>query len=254
MPTLERNPRFAELDASRIADTIARLERRIAERFPGSGLALVCHELRELAGGTQQHIEKLSGPIWPLRVLAAIGVAGIAVIAGGLIVLTWRGLIEARGFVELVQGSESAVNQVLLLAMAVFFLVSMETRVKRHRALAALHRLRSIVHIVDMHQLTKDPEMTQPAAATPASPDAPAHPLRARTLSRLLLRAVLADQQGGGALWPVAEGSGGAGGRQRHRDAGRQPVEQGVAEDRGVARGSRPRAPGLSSALRDRSP
>ena len=101
VPTLERNPRFAELDASRIADTIARLERRIAERFPDSGLALVWHELRELAGGTQQHIERLSGPIWPLRVLAAIGVAGIAVIASGLIVLTWRGLIEARGFVEL---------------------------------------------------------------------------------------------------------------------------------------------------------
>ncbi len=74
------------------------------------------------------------------------------------------------------QGSESAVNQVLLLAMAVFFLVSMETRVKRHRALAALHRLRSIVHIVDMHQLTKDPEMTQPAAATPASPERPHTP------------------------------------------------------------------------------
>jgi len=48
-------------------------------------------------------------------VLAAIGVAGIAVIASGLIVLTWRGLFEARGFVELLQGSESAVNQVLLL-------------------------------------------------------------------------------------------------------------------------------------------
>ena len=176
MPTLERNPRFAELDASRIADTIARLERRIAERFPGSGLALVCHELRELAGGTQQHIERLSGPIWPLRVLAAIGVAGIAVIASGLIVLTWRGLFEARGFVELLQGSESAVNQVLLLAMAVFFLVSLETRVKRHRALAALHRLRSIVHIVDMHQLTKDPEMSLKAAATRASPERPHTP------------------------------------------------------------------------------
>jgi hypothetical protein len=176
VPSLERTPRFAELDSSRIVDTIARLERRITARFPGSGLALVCHELRELAGGTQQHIEGLSSPIWPLRALAAIGAAAIAAIAIGLIVIAGRGLFAARGFVELVQGSESAVNQVLLLAMAVFFLVSMETRVKRHRALAALHRLRSVVHIVDMHQLTKDPEMTQATATTPASPARPHTP------------------------------------------------------------------------------
>ena len=29
---------------------------------------------------------------------------------------------------------------------------------KRKRALTAIHRLRSIAHIIDMHQLTKDPE------------------------------------------------------------------------------------------------
>ena len=176
MATPEGGRHLAELDASRIVDTIGRLERRITARFPGSGLALVCHELRELAGGTQQHIEGLRRPIWPLRALTVVGVAGIALVAGGLIVVTWRGLLESRRFVELVQGSESAVNQVLLLAMAVFFLVSMETRVKRHRALAALHRLRSVVHIVDMHQLTKDPEMTHPAAVTPASPERPHTP------------------------------------------------------------------------------
>ena len=210
----------------------------------------MCHELRELAGGTQQHIEGLSSPIWPLRALAVVGVAGIVLIAGGLIVITWRGLIEARGFVELVQGSESAVNQVLLLAMAVFFLVSMETRVKRHRALAALHRLRSVVHIVDMHQLTKDPEMTQPAATTPASPERPHTPFELGRYLDYCSELFSLDQQGGGALWPVAEGSGGAGGGQRHRDAGRQPVEQGVAEDRGAARGSRPRAPGPSLQFR----
>lgn len=170
------DPRIAELDASRIVDTIARLERRISERFPNSGLALVCHELRELAGGTQQHIEGLTGPIWPLRALAVIGVAAIVLIAGWLLVIAWRGLFEARGSVELVQGSESAANQVLLLAMAVFFLVSLETRVKRHRALAALHRLRSVLHIVDMHQLTKDPELTVAAAPTASSPARPHTP------------------------------------------------------------------------------
>lgn len=176
MATPKGGRHLAELDASRIVQTIELLERRIGERFHGSGLGRVCHELRELAGGTQQHVEGLSGPIWPLRALAVIGVGGIVVIGAWLLVVAWRGLFEARGFVELVQGSESAVNLVLLLAMAVFFLVSMETRVKRHRALAALHRLRSIVHIVDMHQLTKDPEFTRAAAQTPSSPARPHTP------------------------------------------------------------------------------
>jgi hypothetical protein len=54
--------------------------------------------------------------------------------------------------------------------------MTVESRVKRRRALAMLHQLRSLAHIVDMHQLTKDPErlMSQgegfvPGAARPAT-------------------------------------------------------------------------------------
>jgi hypothetical protein len=70
------------------------------------------------------------------------------------------------------RASEAAVNQVILLAMAIFFMLSLETRAKRRAALKALHRLRSIVHIVDMHQLTKDPGyLSSPEMATPSSPE-----------------------------------------------------------------------------------
>jgi hypothetical protein len=37
------------------------------------------------------------------------------------------------------------------------FMITVEQRLKRRRALAALHELRAIVHVIDMHQLTKDP-------------------------------------------------------------------------------------------------
>ena len=40
---------------------------------------------------------------------------------------------------------------------AVFFLISLETRLKRNRSLRDLHVFRSIAHVIDMHQLTKDP-------------------------------------------------------------------------------------------------
>ena len=40
---------------------------------------------------------------------------------------------------------------------------------KRARVLAALHELRSLAHVIDMHQLTKDPTVVV-GPRTPASP------------------------------------------------------------------------------------
>jgi hypothetical protein len=53
---------------------------------------------------------------------------------------------------------EAAFNSLLLVGATVIFLVTLESRIKRRRALQALHELRVIAHIIDMHQLTKDPE------------------------------------------------------------------------------------------------
>jgi hypothetical protein len=70
------------------------------------------------------------------------------------------------------QASESLINDLIFLGIAIFFLVSLETRAKRRRALGALHRLRSMAHIVDMHQLTKDPDrIRSPQSDTASSPE-----------------------------------------------------------------------------------
>jgi hypothetical protein len=50
----------------------------------------------------------------------------------------------------------------------VLFLVTFEARTKRAEALADLHELRSIVHVIDMHQLTKDPTAGVPTMNSPA--------------------------------------------------------------------------------------
>jgi hypothetical protein len=69
------------------------------------------------------------------------------------------------GIASLLQAIEAAVNDVVFLAIAVYFLFTVEGRLKRREALSGLHQLRSIAHIVDMHQLTKDPEyVIQPPA------------------------------------------------------------------------------------------
>ncbi|HEX6984086.1 MAG TPA: hypothetical protein VF170_01860, partial [Planctomycetaceae bacterium] len=59
---------------------------------------------------------------------------------------------------EFVQVIESGINDAILIGAAILFLATFEARLKRRRALAAIHELRSLAHIIDMHQLTKDPE------------------------------------------------------------------------------------------------
>ena len=42
--------------------------------------------------------------------------------------------------------------------IAIYFLWALPERLQRHGDLATLQRLRSLAHVIDMHQLTKDPE------------------------------------------------------------------------------------------------
>jgi hypothetical protein len=60
---------------------------------------------------------------------------------------------------EFIQVIESGVNDLVFAGAAIVFLMTIEVRIKRRRALKAIHELRSIAHVIDMHQLTKDPEM-----------------------------------------------------------------------------------------------
>jgi hypothetical protein len=84
---------------------------------------------------------------------------------------TMRLPTRVDGFAEFVTSVEAAINDIVFLGIALFFLLTIETRMKRRRALDALHQLRSLVHIVDMHQLTKDPELLLvPAPETASSP------------------------------------------------------------------------------------
>jgi hypothetical protein len=57
---------------------------------------------------------------------------------------------------------------VVFIGAAILFFVTWENRIKLRRALKAIHELRALAHIVDMHQLTKDPESYFAPAQTAA--------------------------------------------------------------------------------------
>jgi len=87
---------------------------------------------------------------------AVLIVALLGVLVAAAASLRVPGRIDSLGM--LVQVFESAVNDVVFVGVAVWFLATVETRLKRRVALRGIHELRSIAHVVDMHQLTKDPE------------------------------------------------------------------------------------------------
>lgn len=150
---------YSKLDSALIRATIARLHDRIRERFPESGLSRVAAEMVHAAKENEAVLDEVRRPIWWLRVsgfLALLAIVGLAF----WVVNSFMHMADARHgtFGDLLQAVDSAINEVIFLSLAIYFLISLETRVKRRRALRMLHRFRSLAHILDMHQLTKDPE------------------------------------------------------------------------------------------------
>ncbi len=171
---LRRAATYRDLDEDRIILTLERLWRRICERFPESGLSKVAEELLIIARESRARIDRIRRPRWGIRALAAIAIAGLgtAAVAVARALATMSSRVESS-LTDMIQGGAAAVNIIILMAGAAFFLWNLEVHVKRRSALRSLHELRSIAHVVDMHQLTKDPEhvLSPQARMTASSPE-----------------------------------------------------------------------------------
>ena len=160
----------ALLDPERVMVTLERLLSRIEERFPDSGLSHVCRGTLGIGKQSARKAAQLGRPYWPLRlgILVLIG-AGLAAQIGAGSLLHIEG--EVLSAPDLIQGLEAAVNLLILFGGAVWFMLSLEERLKRRRALDELNQFRALAHVIDMHPLTKDPTIVlQQHHKTQASP------------------------------------------------------------------------------------
>ena len=160
------------LDAALLVQTTERLHTRIEARFPGTGLSMVCAGLIDTAKRTIKRARTLSHPFIPTRLLAPV------------VVVLWLGALYYIGqrldlhnlfkgeFYDFAQALESVVNLSLLIFAATWFVWNYGVRVRRRQIFRELHELRSFAHVIDMHQLTKDPDRWTRAADadTPSSP------------------------------------------------------------------------------------
>jgi hypothetical protein len=162
---------YRTLSPDLIVKTLDRLHNRIEERFPRRGLGAVAGELLEVAQKDRDQALDFLRPYISVRVavflLIVVGIAAqLAIVAS-----VWDRLRVNWDLFGVFQGLDAAMNTLLLAGAVIYFLTSLEARIKRRRALRGLHELRSVAHVIDMHQLTKDPpSILIPGARTKSSP------------------------------------------------------------------------------------
>lgn len=171
---------YRSLDPEKTIATLRTLSNRIEERFPGASLNRVCIELLTIAEETSGRIKWLSRPHAWIRI-AVFAVIGFAMYLGWQVLKQLK--VEAGGLE--IQDLEAAANAVFLLGAALLFLVTLESRIKRSRVLTAVNELRAISHVIDMHQLTKDPSQVIVGVGN-RTPSSPKRTLTAYQLTRYL--------------------------------------------------------------------
>jgi hypothetical protein len=105
-----------------------------------------------------------------LRATAAVvALAGVGAEIYAASLIPWFAIFHKADDVSLSQGLDAAVNLLLLSFGAIWFMLTLETRLKRRAVLRDMYELRSLAHVVDMHQLTKDPTVVLGGLAPTAS-------------------------------------------------------------------------------------
>ncbi len=174
---------YRSLNADHIIQTIGQLRDRIQERFPDAGLGKVAEELKRIGTEAVTRAEWIARPLLPLRIAIGFLVALLA----SIILLALANVKISKmweSFADFVQAVDAGINDIVFVGIAIFFLVTLEGRIKRKRALGAIHELRALAHIIDMHQLTKDPEII--LIGGPATKSSPKRTMTTFEMSRYL--------------------------------------------------------------------
>jgi hypothetical protein len=163
---------YRSLDSAGLIRAITLLNQRISRKFPESGLSRVAGELLHVSQEAATRATMAERPHLALR----FGIGLLLLLALACIVWLCRSLklnIPVGSLFDLLQGLEATINVLLLAAAATWSLVSLEMRMKRTAALKMLHELRVLAHLVDMHQLTKDPKTPWTDEGEPPQPGLP---------------------------------------------------------------------------------
>ena len=143
------------LRKEKLVDTAKKLRYRIGVRFPDSGLGKIADEIVAIADEAVDRAAVISRPNWWLRA----GLVLLVIIAICIVIARAPTTEEQVSFwwKAIALYDATKVGAAIFGATAIY-LITLETRLKRRRAIKAIRELRAMAHIIDMHQLTKAPE------------------------------------------------------------------------------------------------
>jgi hypothetical protein len=164
VPTTSPAGDEVQLGAHHVGLTVEHLERRIRARFGDRGLTRAALDLRRLVDevqteADQSHIRLRRTTFLARATSITIAVATVALLGFSLRTAVREGLQNSQDWVPLI---ESVINDLVFSGIAMLFLWAFPERRERRTLLGLLHRLRSLAHVIDMHQLSKDPEQVMP--------------------------------------------------------------------------------------------
>ena len=158
-----------KLEADFVVNTARRLKDRILERFPDASLGNnVASSVIEVAEAAASQAQALSRPNFPLRTSTWLLILSIPTMLALLIAKV--GLhVDIKDLSQLVPFLQAGIESLIFLGAGIAFLMTLETRLKRGRTLRAVRELRILAHLIDMHQLDKDPVYVISGGAQTAS-------------------------------------------------------------------------------------
>ena len=154
------------LEAPAVKETVEELYGRIEARFPKRGLLGVCGDLIKLVDEVQIAAGVGHRQIRAARMVSRVAMALVVAVTVAALVLAAHDAIWGKDVDNFIDGlgvAETAISDLVYASIAIFFLWSFPERLQRSKLLNLLHQLRSTAHVIDMHQLTKDPEQLKPS-------------------------------------------------------------------------------------------
>lgn len=159
--TPPESSRFQRLSHAAVYRAATALQARIKKRFPQRSLWEVCGEVVDLIDEVGAGTGISHKRVRLARVLSRLGIVAVVAFLGSAFALAAASIAAqpgALGPVDWLPLIETVINDLVFGGIAVFFLLAVPERMERARVLRLMHRLRSLSHVIDMHQLSKVPE------------------------------------------------------------------------------------------------
>ena len=150
---LSRRAHGTRAGEDKLLETAERLQKRIAKLFPDSGLTQIAGEIVQITREAMARAEKIRRPDLLLRG----GLALLALLAVAGVVKHFYSYNDSQTALrDLMQFMDTTKGAAAYMAGAAIFLVTLEVRLKRRRALKAIHE-RRYGYIIDSTSLP-DPD------------------------------------------------------------------------------------------------